>query len=232
GCKRGTALEGVLLSNADLDHTLGLFILREGEPLRVHAPGAVREALTEGLPLGSILDHYSGMRWEEPPPELEPLLCADGSPSGLSYRAFPVPGKPPRYFTRGKDTGSNHTVAYEFADEKTGGRMIYAPGVAALHRELLGRLGACDLLLFDGTFFREDELERSGVGTLLASQMGHVPVGGKGGTLEQLAPLAPRHKVYVHINNTNPMLDEGSWEHAEVLRAGLAVGKDGMDFTL
>src|SRR5262249_19673751 len=94
---RGTGVEGVLLTHADLDHTLGLFLLREGEPLVVHATAAVRTALHDGQALASVLDHYCGIHWREPAPELSSLRYADGTDSGLTYAAFPVPGKAPRY---------------------------------------------------------------------------------------------------------------------------------------
>ena len=110
--------------------------------------------------------------------------------------------------------------------------MVYAPGVAALDRTLLGSFREAELLLLDGTFFREDEMSREGVGSLSAHDMGHLPVGGKDGSLEQIRSLPARHKVYVHINNTNPMLDEASPERAQVEKSGVRVGFDGMEFSI
>jgi pyrroloquinoline quinone biosynthesis protein B len=117
-------------------------------------------------------------------------------------------------------------------DQATGGSCAYVPGCGDLDTRLLARLGAAELVLFDGTFWSDDELIRLGISDRSARQMDHLPVSGAGGSLEQLAALPSRRKVYTHINNTNPMLVEDSPERALVLSHGLAVGADGMRFSL
>jgi pyrroloquinoline quinone biosynthesis protein B len=216
GAVRGTGIEGVLLTNADLDHTLGLFLLREGEALAVHATAAVRQSLTEGLNLAAVLACYCGVNWHVPPAELLPLPRRDGSPSGLRYLAFAVPGKPPRYRECRAEPSSGDTVGYRFQDELTGGRLVFVPDVAALDDGVLARLDDCDAILLDGTFWSEEEMRIAGVGGLGASAMGHLPVGGLRGSLGQIARLPARHKIYLHVNNTNPMLLEGSPERQAV----------------
>jgi pyrroloquinoline quinone biosynthesis protein B len=230
GEKRGSALEGVLLSNADLDHTLGLFILREGQRLPVHASLATRRALEDGLRLTPVLEAYAGIEWRGSLDGFRPLQGRNGTPSGLSHAFLPILGKVPRY--RGSGVGVGESVAIRIRDEMTGGELVYAPGVASLDGVLLASLREAALVLLDGTFFREDEMLRAGVGTLLASEMGHLPVGGPDGSLEQLRSLPVPRKVYVHINNTNPMLDENSPEYAQVERSGVQVGRDGMEFAI
>jgi pyrroloquinoline quinone biosynthesis protein B len=232
GAVRGTEIEAVLLTNADLDHTLGLLLLREGEALVVHAPPAVRRSLTEGINLAAVLACYCGVTWHVPPPELLPLPRRDGSPSGLRYVAFAVPGKPPRYREHGAEPSPGDTVGYCFQDEATGGRLAFVPDVAALDDGVLGRLADCDAVLLDGTFWSEDEMRAAGVGDIRAGAMGHLPVGGPGGSLGRVARLPARHKVYLHVNNTNPMLREGSPERRAVEAAGVAVGFDGMELSL
>lgn len=229
---RGTGLEGILLTNADLDHTLGLFILREGFRLPVHAASRVRRALTDGLSLARTLEHYCGIDWHEPPAELQPLLYADHSPSGLSYSAFPVAGKPPRYLEGAVLPGAGDVVAYRIVDETTGGRLLFMPDVAALDESTLTEVRNCDTLLLDGTFWGEHEMQLMGVGSTSAREMGHLPVGGPDGSLARIAPLPIRHKIYLHINNTNPMLIEGSPERAAVEAAGVTIGWDGLEFSL
>jgi pyrroloquinoline quinone biosynthesis protein B len=141
---------------------------------------------------------------------------------------FPVPAGPPRF---AREERPGHTVGLVLEDERTGGSCAFVPGCGALDDGLLGRLRAVDLVLFDGTFWTDDELIGLGIGERTARQMDHLPVSGPDGSLARLATLAAR-RVYTHINNTNPMLLEHGRERAEVERAGLLVGADGMRFTL
>ena len=231
GVIRGSSIEGVLVTNADLDHVLGLFILREGVPMHVHAPEAVRHALNEGLRLSAVLEAYCGVTWHESPENLSPLLYRDGSPSGLLYSAFEVPGKMPRYMAGYHPTTAS-AVGYRLVDEKTGGKLAFLPDVARLDPPLLESVADCDALLLDGTFWTEEEMRQTGTGHLTASQMAHVVVGGPEGSLAKIASLPIRKKVFIHINNTNPMLDEESPEYRQVKDAGVEVGKDGMEFSI
>jgi pyrroloquinoline quinone biosynthesis protein B len=229
---RDSRIEAVLLTCADLDHILGLFLLREGNRLVVHASGAVRRALDEGLRLTAVLNCYSGIDWREPPLELAPLCAADGAPSGLQYRAFSVSGKPPRYRERQAGLSPGDCVGYRLVDERTGGRLIYVPGMAALDDAALCECKNADLLLIDGSFWSDTEMAAAGAGPLSATEMGHLPVGGPDGSLARVSLLTARRKVYVHINNTNPMLREDSAERLVVEKAGAEVGYDGMEFAL
>src|SRR6266850_1649220 len=229
GKVRGSPIEAVLLTNADLDHTLGLLLLREGAKLRVHAPAKVQHALTDGISVAPVLASFCGIKWIEPAAETMPLLQRDGSPSGLLYQAFPVPGHSPRFMKR-RVFQSGHVVGYRITDEKTGGRLLFLPDVAALDEGLIKLLAECEMVLFDGTFWSEDEMRERGVGNVPASDMGHVPISGARGSLKVLADVAVK-KIYVHINNTNPILLEDSPERAAVMAAGCATGEDGMKFT-
>jgi pyrroloquinoline quinone biosynthesis protein B len=229
---RGTGVEGILLTNADLDHALGLLLLREGQRLVVHATTAVRRTLTEELRMEAILSCYGGVVWREPPAQLSPLLAGDGTPSGVRYAAFPVPGKLPRYRDGRTAPSPWDTVGYRFEDEKTGARLVYVPNAAALTDSVLAQLRACDALLLDGTFWSEQEMQTLGAGPLGAREMGHLPIGGADGSLEQIAELPAPLKVYLHINNTNPILCEVAPERQAVVEAGVTVGYDGQEFIL
>ncbi len=231
GVARGTAIAGVLLTSADLDHTLGLFNLRESGPLVVHASCAVRRTLVQGINIDAVLASYHGLEWREPPGKLTPLRYPDGSASGIQYSAFAVPGKPPRYQTSAT-AARDHVVGYRFVDDASGGRLVVIPDLAAFDDSVASLANDSDLLLLDGTFFDEDEMRRAGVGTATASQMGHLPVGGSQGSLARIAPMIHVERVYVHINNTNPMLGEDSPERAAVLAVGVKIGCDGMQFSL
>jgi pyrroloquinoline quinone biosynthesis protein B len=229
---RGTSIEAVLLTNADLDHTLGLLLMREGGKIRVHATSQVRTALTRGISLAPALRSFGGIHWTKPPGKLSPLLRRDGSPSGLQYQAVNVVGKPPRFMKGRQSNGFGHSIGYRIVDEKSEGRLLFLPDVAVLDGQTIDALSDCDVLLFDGTFWSENEMRKLGVGNLSAKQMGHVPIGSRQGSLKQLAPLQVRRKIYTHINNTNPILRKDSPEYAAVRAAGVEVGRDGMEMVI
>jgi len=230
GKSRHSPIEGVLLTNADLDHTLGLLLLREGETLRVHATPNVRRALTEGISFQPVLESFCGSEWIEPSFAPAPLLRRDGSPSGLVYQAIALRGKPPRFMK--SKTFEGNVVGYHITDTKTGGRLLFLPDVGELNETILQWLPKCDVLLFDGTFWSETEMRDQGLGPLTAADMGHAPISGPTGSLKLLAELNVRHKIYTHINNTNPILIEDAAEAAAVKTAGCAVGRDGMEFEI
>jgi pyrroloquinoline quinone biosynthesis protein B len=231
GKTRGSPIEAVLLTNADLDHTLGLLLLREGEKLQVHAPANVQRSLTEGISMSPILASFCGVKWIEPSGEPSPLLLRDGSASGLLCQALPVKGHSPRFVKRSVFQ-SGHVLGYRISDEKTGGSLVYLPDAAALDEKTVATLRDCDLLLLDGTFWSEHELQECNAGNLAASTMGHIPISGPEGSLGVVAELKTQRKIYVHINNTNPILLQDSPERAAVMAAGCIIGEDGMEFTI
>ena len=232
GKARGSPIAGIFLTDADLDHTLGLLILREGLQRTIYATATVHYALTEGLALLPALQQYCGLDWREPATELAPLLYSDGSPSSLSYAACVVAGHPPLYLGKQATPQPGDRVGYRFVDTQTGGRFLYFPGLAELDESVKRLLADCDALLLDGTFWSEHEMEDTGTGTKSASDMGHLPVGGPSGSLAQIASLPIKHKIYVHINNTNPILTQGSLAQKTVQEAGVDVGYDGMEITV
>jgi pyrroloquinoline quinone biosynthesis protein B len=157
------------------------------------------------------------------------LMYRDGSSSGLSVEAFAVPAGPPRFASRDE---KGHTVGLLVRDDARGGLCAFVPGCGGLDAALLERLAGADALLFDGTFWTDDEMIALGVGTKTAREIDHLPISGPGGSLEPLSSLPCRYRVYTHINNTNPMLIESSPERAEVARAGMIVGFDGLHLIL
>jgi pyrroloquinoline quinone biosynthesis protein B len=229
---RGSAIEAVLLASADLDHVLGLFLLREGGRMHVHATAEVRRSLCDGLRLEAVLGRYCGLKWHEPPARPGRLKLRDGQPSGLLYEAFPAPGKPPRYRDSVAEPGPGDCVGYRIEDTRTGGRLAVLPAAAALPPSVLCRLQDCDAVLLDGTFWSENELVAAGAGETPARLMGHLPIGGRGGSLEQIAGLRVSRRILIHINNTNPVLISGSPERREVEHRGVEIGHDGLELDL
>jgi pyrroloquinoline quinone biosynthesis protein B len=224
---RAAPVAAVLLTDAEIDHTAGLLLLREsGTPVRVYGTAAVRDALTGGFPVLRILGDFCGVEWRT----LEPgrALAIEGS--SLEVEAFGAGGDAPRYL--GATAADVEAVGLVFRDRASGGVLTYVPGLAELDDGVLGRFAASDAVLVDGTFWRDDELARLGISERTARQMGHTPLSGAGGALDALARLERPRVVLVHINNTNPVLLERSPERDAVLRAGLEVGHDGLELEL
>ncbi|MCE0523308.1 MAG: pyrroloquinoline quinone biosynthesis protein PqqB [Methylacidiphilales bacterium] len=227
---RQSPIEAVLLTNADLDHVLGLFLLREGNCLSIHATGAVRETLSKGLRLDALLGSFCGATWHEPPfDDHQPLKMRDGTKTGLSYRTIALAQTQPLYFREGAAKGAQ-SVAYEIRDDRTGGRLLIAPDVESLTPELTAALEKADAILFDGTFWSNDELQRVNGTARTALEMGHLPI--ETHSLKALRGLRARHRIFLHINNTNPILRPGSPERKEIEAANLTVGHDGLEFEL
>ena len=223
--EREVPLEAVLLTDAELDSTLGLLLLREGRGLEVHATEATRDTLHQGTGLLRTLEAYCPVTWRPVVPGVDVPLGG-----GLSYRAFDVPTtKRPRFGT-GEEKG--RVVGYRLTDERSGRALVWLPVVQELTAEVREQLDGCACLLLDGTCWSDDELIRLGVGTRTAREMGHLPIGGPAGSLEQLAPLAVERTVYVHLNNTNPVLIEDAPERRLVEQHGMEIAVDGLELQL
>lgn len=219
----------MLLTNADLDHVLGLLSMREGGRLQIYATEAVRGVLTGGAGLRAILDSFCGVDWHEPPVELTALHGIDGVAGDVEFRAIPLPGNAPLY-AGGQSQPGVHSVAYQFMDRKTGARLLVAPDVAACNDDLKKVLLESNAVLFDGTFWSDGELSSLKPNARTATQMGHLTI--RDASLGLLSGLPAARKVYIHINNTNPILAPGSPERVAVDKAGITVGQDGMEFDL
>ena len=227
---RHVPIEGVVLTDAELDHSLGLVLLREGRALQVYATPAVERMLTEDSRLLSVTRAFASVEVTSiAPGMISPLLLRDGRESGLEIEPFIVAADPPRFASR---TEAAHTVGLMITETSTGRRCAYLPGCGAIDKPLLDRLTTADMVLFDGTFWADDELIRLRIGERTARQLDHLPIGGRDGSLEQLRSLPSRHLVYLHINNTNPVLLEDSPERRAVEAAGVVIGMDGMGFEL
>ncbi len=225
---RRVPIEAVLLTDAELDHTLGVPLLREARALTLYATEAVERILEHDSRLLPTTRAFADVRVARLPLNRAiPLLDRDGRPTGLTAEAFPVAGDPPRFATT-SDVG--HTIGLMVADASTGGTMAFVPGCGAIDAALVERLGDAGLILFDGTFWTDDEMIRLGLSPSTARAMGHVPISGPDGSLAALAAFRPARRVYTHINNSNPMLIEDALERRAVTDAGVIVGVDGAEF--
>jgi pyrroloquinoline quinone biosynthesis protein B len=218
-------LQAVLLTDAELDHALGLLLMREGRGLELHATESVHETLVSGTGVLRTLEAYCPVKWQ-------PVLAGAevALDDGLSYRAFDVPTVKPVRFPGAAAYG--RVVGYRVIDTNTDRTMVYLPCVQRLTRDVLGELAGCSVLLVDGTCWRDDEMPRLGLASKTSRDMGHVPIEGPDGSLEALSPLPIDRKVYIHMNNTNPILIEDSPERRLLDRHGLEVATDGLELEI
>lgn len=227
--QRHTPIKGVLLTDAELDHTLGLLHLREGTGWQVHATQPVLDMLNTDLRVTPALAQYGKPELLAVNP-LEPMLLGSGDRQ-IAVQWLETGQDPPRYAEqRGVTPWSVSALILE--NLQTGRKLAYAPGVAQLEGELLERLAEADTILIDGTFWSEDEFPRVGGIPRTAADMGHAPIGGPQGTANLLSQLPAATKLYVHINNTNPVLDPNSEARQSIRKLGLEVAEDGEEVTL
>jgi pyrroloquinoline quinone biosynthesis protein B len=222
---RDSPLQAVLLTDAELDHTLGLLLLREADDIEIHATAAVHETLLEGTSMLQTLGAYTNVEWRPVSTGTEVSLA-----DGLSYQAFDVPTNKRARF--GTGDGEESVVGYRITDESTGRTLVYLPGAQELTASVLARLEGCTGLLFDGTCWQDDELIQLGIAGKTSREMGHLPISGADGSLEQLAPLPIERKIYIHINNTNPILLEDAPERRIVEEYGFEVAADGLELEI
>jgi pyrroloquinoline quinone biosynthesis protein B len=220
--RRVVPLQAVLLTDAELDHTLGLLLLREAGELVVHATEATHETLCAGTGVLRTLEAYCPVQWQPVVPGADVPLA-----DGLSYRAFDVPTTKRARF--GSGNGPGRVVGYRLTDQRSGRSMVYLPAVQELTATVRAELEGCSCLLVDGTCWSDDELIRLGVAGRTAREMGHLPISGPGGSLEQLAALPIQRRIYVHLNNTNPLLLEDAPERRVVEQHGIEVAVDGLE---
>ena len=232
--KRHTPIGAIVLTNGDLDHVLGLLSLRESQPLVVHAAPAVRRGFTEDNSLARTLARFPGqVSWHDIAEGAEIALAdAEGAPLGLSLAAAPAPGRPPPHLKGHVEDDPLESIGIALTETGTGRRLAYVPGTAAITPGLRALMDGADAVFLDGTCWSDDELIAQGLGTATATSMGHVPVGGPAGSLAALEGLKAGRRVLIHLNNTNPLLDEESAERREAERAGWAVAHDGMEIVL
>ncbi len=230
---RQSPIAGVVLANADLDHVLGLLLLRELQPLRVYATASVRRILREDNSMFAMLERIANqIVWTDFEPGKEfSLIDAQGHDSGLRCLPCSLSEHYPAYVNadrRAQLSPGEASLGF-IITSSANARLAYMAAVPQLNDELIQQLDACDVLLFDGTFWSDDELVRVQGSGQTAQQMGHIPVEN---ILKKLAGVQRPRKIFLHINNTNPMLDEASPQYRQVRGAGWEIAEDGWQFDL
>jgi pyrroloquinoline quinone biosynthesis protein B len=225
-------IHGVFLTDAELDHTLGLLSLRQARELHVYGTAAVRMLLSQ-CGLLPTLESYTAVRWHEVRPgERFALHYRHGAVSPLWCEPFDATSsRLPRY-ARGSVPSAGVVVGYRIGDERTDRCAVFLPSVAALDERLLAQLRGTHIVLLDGTFWTDDEMHRRQRGTATARSMGHLPVDGADGSLQLLRQLTGTQIVYTHLNNTNPILFDDAPERARLADARATLAYDGAEYEL
>lgn len=229
---RDTAIRAIVLIDAQIDHTTGLYMLRErNEPLDIWCTDAVREDLSIGNPIFRLLDHFCGVRWH-PLPIDGSSFTVEGV-EGLSLSALPLQSKAPPYSPHRDHPHPGDNIGVTITDVKSGRKAFYAPGLAAIEPHVWNAMEAADCVLVDGTFWTDDEMVQLGIAPKTGLELGHLPQSGPGGMIEWLDKLpAATRKLLIHINNTNPILDEDSPQRATLAGHKIEVCHDGLDISL
>ena len=229
---RHSPLKSVLLTNADIDHVAGLLSLREAQPFSLLATPGVQRVLAGSSAFDVLAPDVVARRPVELGASFELV-------AGVQATIFPVPGKIALYLEAREqaeqgalttDREGEQTIGVELA--AAGRRVLYIPGCAAMTDALRARLDGADAVLFDGTLWQDDEMVLAGVGTKTGARMGHMSMSGPRGSIEALREVNVGRKIYVHINNTNPVLVDGSDERITANKAGWEIAHDGMEIAL
>ena len=220
---RHSPIVGVAVINADVDGLAGLLVLRESQPFRLYAAAPVHQVIRDN-PIFGVLD----------PALVEAIAVAPGVATdcghGLRLTLLPMPGKIPLYLEDRSSAEAEPGPSFAALIEAGERSLLVAPACAEITEPVRDMLRRFDTILFDGTLFTDDEMIVAGVGRKTGRRMGHVPMSGPGGSLSRLADL-PCRRIFVHINNTNPVLIEGSPERGAIAAAGFEIAHDGMEVT-
>jgi pyrroloquinoline quinone biosynthesis protein B len=230
---RDTAIAGVVLIDGQVDHATGLFMLRErGTPLPLWCTDPVAEDLSRGNPVLNVLSHYCGVARHAVPLDGN-AFEVPGVP-GLSFRAIALTGKAAPYSPHRDHPVAGDNIGVTVLDRQSGRSLFYAPGLGAITPPVFDAMSNADAVMVDGTFWTDDEMVRLGVSGKRACEIGHLPQSGEGGMIEWLSrlPATTARRMLIHINNTNPILDEDSAAHAALRRAGIEACEDGMQIQL
>lgn len=227
---RDTGIKAVLLMDSQIDHTTGLLMLREGKPLDIYCSEMVKQDLTTGFPVFNMLSHYCTVNHHPIP--------IDGSSftipaiADLRFYTQALKSKAPPYSPHRYDPHDGDNVGVIIEQVSTGKKMFYSPGLGEIEPHVMDAMQTVDCLLVDGTFWTNDEMVDMGISQKRARDIGHLPQSGEGGMIEVLNGVAKARKILIHINNTNPILDDDSEQRKLLDAAGIEVAYDGLEIDL
>ncbi len=235
GPLRNSPIKATVLTNADVDHIVGLINLRERQPFSIYGSDRVLATISANS-IFDVCAHDIVPRIALPLDE-KIKLTGDGVDLGLTVEAFAVPGKIALFLEKGGEDANygsreGDTIGLEITDDKTGKSFFYVPGCAEVDAPLAQKIKGAELIFFDGTLFTDNEMIDQGLMQKTGQRMGHISMSGPDGSLQVFKPLGIKRRIYVHINNSNPALDENSPARKDVEAAGWEVGYDGMEVRL
>ena len=236
--RRDSGIAAVMLMDAQIDHVTGLLMLREGKLLPLYCTEPVWQELNSTLPLAPVLSHYCGVRWHElavgsDVTSLDRLPAAQvPGIDGIRFTPLALSSKAPPYSPHRERPETGDNIGLLIEDIASGKSVFYAPGLGAIDPQVEAAMRRAECVLVDGTFWSADEMTALGFSKKSAADMGHLPQSGEAGMIAVLDSIGERRKVLIHINNTNPILDENSEERAILARHGIEVAFDGMEINL
>jgi pyrroloquinoline quinone biosynthesis protein B len=228
---RDSGIKAIILIDSQIDHTTGLLTLREStRPLEIWCSEMVKQDLSTGFPLFSMLEHYC--RVNHHPVPLDGSGFEIPGIEDLRFYSHSLKSKAPPYSPHRHDPHPGDNIGVVIEQISTGKKLYYAPGLGEIEPHVYAAMQVADCVLVDGTFWQHDEMGRAGICEKLALEMGHLPQSGPGGMIETLSEAAPGRKILIHVNNTNPILDEDSPERKTLDGATIEVAHDGLEIDL
>lgn len=228
---RDTGICAIIIVDAQIDHTTGLLVLREHiAPWDIYCTEAVKNDMTTGFPIFNILGHFRGVNWHEVKTDQSSFEIPQAN--GLIFTAIPLKSEAPPYSPHRHNTVAGDNVGIKVEDTNRGKSLFYAPGLGEIETHVKQQMEEADCVLIDGTVWTNDEMSHEGISDKLASEMGHLDQSSKGGIVDTLNSLTKPRKILIHINNTNPILDEDSAERSALNDSNIEVSYDGMDIIL
>jgi len=228
---RDTAITAIVITDAQIDHVTGMLTLREhNKPWEVYTTKAVYEDLTTGFPVFNILGHFRGINHHEIATDQSSFTIPTAE--GLVFTAVPLKSEAPPYSPHRHNTVPGDNIGMRIEDTRTGKNLFYAPGLGVAEPHVLEYMRNADCVLVDGTVWTDDEMSNEGISNKRAQEMGHLDQSSKGGIMDILCSMDKPRKFLIHINNTNPILNEDSPQRKMLNDAGIDVSYDGMDIEL
>lgn len=228
---RDTAITAIVITDAQIDHVTGLLTLREhNKPWDIYCTSAVHDDLTTGFPVFNILGHFRGIHWHEINTEQRSFTIP--SAPGLIFTAVPLKSEAPPYSPHRHNTVPGDNIGMRIEDTRTGKNLFYAPGLGVAEDHVIEYMKNADCVLVDGTVWTDDEMSHEGISNKRAQEMGHLDQSSDGGIMSILNSMTKPRKILIHINNTNPILNEESPQRQILNNANIEVAFDGMDIEL
>ncbi|MBE0439571.1 MAG: pyrroloquinoline quinone biosynthesis protein PqqB [Gammaproteobacteria bacterium] len=228
---RDTGISAIVITDAQIDHTTGLLTLREHiAPWEIYTTEAVRQDLTTAYPLFNILGHFRGINHHEIATDESSFTIP--SAQGLIFTAVPLNSEAPPYSPHRHNTVPGDNIGMKIEDTRTGKNLFYAPGLGEAEPHVLEYMRNADCVLVDGTVWTDDEMSHEGISDKRALEMGHLDQSSEGGIMDILKSMERPRKILIHINNTNPILNEESPQRKTLEAAGIEASYDGMEFEI